>query len=346
MSSPDLPPGQTLTRKFPVTGEKEPLDELTTENWRLSITGEVEEPVSLTFADLLALPQEQLTADIHCVTSWSQRQMAFEGVRLSEVFQQHGVNPKPDARFVRFRAHSERKHDTSLPLPLALQDSWLIHRFEGLPLTPAHGFPVRVVTPSRYFYKSLKWLVAIELLAEDRLGFWERTSAYHNVGDPWKEQRFEGRKFTSREEIDRFRNLEDFAPYRDDQESDRVIVKADLRGWKPRTRDLRGLRFKACDFRDADLREADLSEANLTLGKFSGADLEKANLTGADLEGADFSGARLAGACLAANALSATVFHAAGGQGLATHRGLQVVSPQGLLESQEAYLKEIGALRV
>lgn len=341
--SSDLPPGQTATQKFPVTGEKSPGRTLTAESWTCRVEGAVNGSSEFDFDALMAMPQGEFRADIHCVTSWSQRGMSFQGVRLIDVLRDR-VEIDPAARFVHFEAYSARRHDTSLPLDLALEDSWLVHSFDGKPLTAAHGFPVRVVTPSRYFYKSLKWLRKITLLKDDRLGFWERTSAYHNEGDPWLEQRLDGRRFTSSAEAETFKRLEDFTAYREDDSASSVVVKASFRDWKPRTLDLRDLRLKACDFRGADLRGANLTGANLTLGQFEGADLQDANLTGADLEGAQFAGAHLAGAILNNNALSATVFQRPGGYGLASHEGLQVRHPQGLLESQETYLKTIGAM--
>lgn len=338
-----LPPGQRETRKFPVTGEPKASQSLDLASWRLRIDGTVGEPVTLTFDDLLAFRQEALKADIHCVTGWSQLGMEFEGVRLRDVLQRH-VSVEERAAFVRFEAYSQRKHDTSLPLAIALEDSWLVHRFDGQPLTPEHGFPVRVVTPSLYFYKSLKWLKSITLLETDALGFWERTSGYHNHGDPWKEERLEGTRFTSSQEAEAFRQRTDFSSYREAGGKDRVIVKASFRDWRPATRDLRGLQLKACDFRGADLRGADLSGANLTLGKFQGAHLEQANFTDTDLEGADFSGSFLAGAQLVRNPLSACVFQDVQGQGLRSWEGLKVVAPAGLLESQETYLSGLGVL--
>ena len=339
MNTADLPPGQTLTKKFPVTGESQSAPSLTEDGWSLTIHGEVEQDITLSFSDLLALPQETLHTDIHCVTSWSQLGMAFAGVRFSTLVEQL-VKPAPGAQFVRFLAYSDRNHDTSLPLDVALEDSWLVHSYNGQPLTPEHGFPVRVVTPSRYFYKSLKWLKEIVFLSEDQLGFWERTSGYHNNGDPFLEQRLEGHRFTSKAEVEQFRNLTDFSAYRTDA-PESVIVKANLRDWHPKTDDLHGLQLKACDFRGANLQRTNLRGANLTLGNFDGANLERADLTGADLEGANFSGAFMEGAVLKDNLLSATVFQNDLSTGLRTYRNLIVSHPQGLLESQAAYLSRL-----
>lgn len=332
-----LAPGQRLTRKFPVTGEVVASQELTTKNWRLEISGEVGMPVTLDFATLRTLPQDVLTRDIHCVTGWSRLGTSFEGVRLRELLTL--VTATDKARYVRFAAYSDRNHDTSLPLDLALDDSWLVHRIDGKSLTPKHGFPVRVVTPSRYFYKSVKWLRKIEFLERDQLGFWERTSGYHNHGDPWQEERYEGTRFTSSAEVEAFRSLSDYALYRD-----QVVLKANLKDWEPSTRDLRGLQLKASDFRGAQLAGADFRGANLTRGIFAGANLERCDFSDADLEGADFTGARLAGAIFARNCLSAAAFGEVNGTGLESYERMIVRDPRGLLESQEAYLKTLGLM--
>jgi DMSO/TMAO reductase YedYZ molybdopterin-dependent catalytic subunit len=107
--------------------------------------------------------------DLHCVTGWSRLDVAIRGVPLADLLAV--AAPKPAARFVRFASASERHHDTSLPLALAARDVWLVDEIDGAPLPLEHGFPLRTICPARYFYKSLKWLRAIELLAEDRLGY-------------------------------------------------------------------------------------------------------------------------------------------------------------------------------
>ena len=151
-------------------------------------------------------------------------------------------------------------------------------------------------------------------------------------------------RFASKGEVDQFRQLADFEAYRR-EDPIAVVVKANLKDWNPKTRDLRGLKLKACDFRSSDLRAVDFTGANLTLGKFQGAHLEEANFADADLEGADFSGAFLSGAKFENNELSATVFQSPDGEGLASSEGILVASPRGLLESQEAYLRLLGVLR-
>lgn len=333
-----LPPGQTLTRKFPLVGEKAPPPEaLDLAAWRLGVDGLVERPLALTYPEVLALPQAERTADIHCVTSWSRFDLRFTGTPLAAVLEL--ARPRPKARFVRFEAYSPRHHDTSLPLELALADTWLVHGADGLPLPPEHGFPLRTVTPSRYFYKSLKWVHRIELLAHDQLGYWERESSYHNHGDPWAgDERFTTGSVDP-QALDRFRQAASFAPYRG---SKKVIVGADLAGWEPRTRELGALQLKNCDLRGAHLAGADLRGANLSLSDLREADLAGADLTGADLEGANFAGADLRRADLSKTFLSATKFFEGQPDGTvlgALIDGLQWEGASGLLEEQEAFLE-------
>jgi DMSO/TMAO reductase YedYZ molybdopterin-dependent catalytic subunit len=328
-----LPPGQTATQKFPVVGELAPAPEaLDLAGWRLAVGGLVERPLILTLAEVLALPQGELVADIHCVTSWSHFGMRLQGVPLAVALDR--AVPRPEARFVRFEAYSARRHDTSLPLDLARADTWLIHSRDGEPLSPEHGFPLRTVTPSRYFYKSLKWVHRIELLAEDRLGYWERESSYHNHADPWPgDERFVSGSLPP-EKLRALREAPSYVPYRGAR---KVVVGADLRGWAPKTRDLGDLHLKNCDLRGARLDGADLRGANLSLSDLREAHLAGAHLRGSDLEGADFSGADLTGADLRDTFLSATKF--SDDEGEARVAGLRWEGSRGLLEAQEAFLR-------
>ena len=142
-----LPPGQSETRKFPSVGETAPPTSMTPDNWRLIVEGELEAPFELTYREFLVLPQQTLLMDVHCVTGWSHFGMTFEGVPLATLLER--AQPRPVARFVRFLAYSGRGHDTSLPLDLAREQCWLVHRADGAPLTPEHGGPLRVVTPGK-----------------------------------------------------------------------------------------------------------------------------------------------------------------------------------------------------
>lgn len=341
MSRGGLPPGQVETRKFPVVGEREPAaGALDLDRFRLRIAGLVERPLELAWSEYLALPHRERTVDIHCVTGWSRLESRLTGLPLAELLDRAGVASA--ARFVRFEAASARAHDTSLPLDLALADTWLVHAIDGAPLAVEHGFPLRTVTPSRYFYKSLKWLRRVELLADDRRGYWERESSYHDVGDPWAgDQRFSTGSIDPRE-LARFRAATSFAPWRAPR---KVLLGLDLAGFAPKSRDLSRLQLKNCDLAGADLEGCDLGGANLSLSNLRGARLRGARLTGADLEGADLSGADLSGADLSDTLLSATRFVSTAADGTrleAKVDGVRLARASGLLEDQEAYLRSRG----
>jgi DMSO/TMAO reductase YedYZ molybdopterin-dependent catalytic subunit len=182
-----LPPGQYLTEKWPVlhVGSVPPVDLAT---WDLRIWGAVDTPVRLSWDELRALPTTEVTRDIHCVTRWSRFDMTFKGVRWSELAALAGVHP--DARFA--VAHAEQDYTANFPLE-ALEDEGALVAWEadGAPLTPDHGWPVRLVIPSKYFWKSAKWLRGIEIVEHDRPGFWERYG-YNNNADYWAEERYSG----------------------------------------------------------------------------------------------------------------------------------------------------------
>jgi DMSO/TMAO reductase YedYZ molybdopterin-dependent catalytic subunit len=336
-----LPPGQAVTEKFPVVGETAPAPGLSADSYRLELVGQVRRPQVFSFAELLALPQSERSIDIHCVTGWSRRAVPIRGVPLALLLERAGV--VASARYVRFVAHSLRAHDTSLPLGLALQQTWLVHEMDGATLSAEHGGPLRSVTPGRYFYKSLKWLARIELLADDLPGYWERDSAYHNEADPWREQRFDEARVATAEQVRAFRAAADFAPWRGS-----VLLKARLGGWSPGAVDLSGLQLKYCSFRKAALAGASLRNANLSLSNFEGADLRRCDFSGADLEGVSFAGADLRGAIMQDVALSATRFYRDFGNGRrlgAQVEGLRVGGHRGLLEDQAAFLRLAGVLR-
>ena len=180
-----LPPGQHLTKDWPVLdlGVMPPVSR---ERWRLDVYGAVEHPVFWTFAEFAAQKQEQFTSDIHCVTTWSRYDNEWEGLATRELLA--ACQPREDARFVVL--HSYDGYTTNLSLDdFAAEDALLAHSWSGQPLTEEHGGPVRLVVPHLYFWKSAKWLQAIEFLTEDAPGFWE-VRGYHNRGDPWAEQRY------------------------------------------------------------------------------------------------------------------------------------------------------------
>jgi DMSO/TMAO reductase YedYZ molybdopterin-dependent catalytic subunit len=180
-----LPPGQYLTEKWPVLhAGSVPNTNLAT--WDFKVFGEVEEPLTLHYDELQALPQTTVRTDIHCVTRWSRFDMSFTGVHWDELARL--ARPKSGARYV--VAHAEQGFSANVPLA-ALEDAHALVAWaaDGEPLAPEHGWPLRLVVPSRYFWKSAKWLRGLELLPTDQPGFWERYG-YHNDADYWKEQRY------------------------------------------------------------------------------------------------------------------------------------------------------------
>lgn len=186
-----LPPGQYLTERFPVLheGEVPRYDDLAT--WTLEISGQVAEPVTIGWDDLLAMRQVDVTLDIHCVTKWSKLDTTWTGVRVADVLERAG-GARPGATHV--LAHAEHGYTANAPLEDVLVDEAIVaHRHEGEPLEPEHGYPARLIVPRLYFWKSAKWLRGLEVLTSDQPGFWER-NGYHMYGDPWREQRYwEGR---------------------------------------------------------------------------------------------------------------------------------------------------------
>ena len=179
-----LPPGQVLTKKWPVLTygaypEVEPKD------WRLRIFGLVEEERTVTWEDLTGLPVTKITCDMHCVTRWSKLDNKFEGARMRDVLDT--VKLKPEARFM--MVHCFGGYTSNLPLEDLMGDDVLLaYTYEGKPLEREHGGPCRLLVPKLYLWKSAKWIKALELMHQDRAGFWER-AGYHMYGDPWKEQR-------------------------------------------------------------------------------------------------------------------------------------------------------------
>ena len=180
-----LPPGQYLTEKWPVlhAGTVPKVDLAT---WDFRVWGEVENPMQLSWDELKQLPSTEVTVDIHCVTRWSRFDTTFRGVHWRDLAEL--VRPSPSARFV--VAHAEQGYTSNLPLEtLEADDALIAYEADGEPLTPDHGWPLRLMVPSRYFWKSAKWLRGLELLDHDQPGFWERYG-YNNNADYWKEERY------------------------------------------------------------------------------------------------------------------------------------------------------------
>src|SRR6266581_8831818 len=180
-----LPPGQYLTEKWPVLHSGTvPQTDLAT--WDFRVFGEVEEPLTLEWEQLRELPSREVTVDIHCVTRWSRFDTRFGGLHWDDLARR--AKPKPSAQYV--VAHAEQGFTSNLPLEaIEAEDALVAYEADGDPLTPDHGWPLRLMVPSRYFWKSAKWLRGLELRASDQPGFWERYG-YHNEADYWKEQRY------------------------------------------------------------------------------------------------------------------------------------------------------------
>jgi DMSO/TMAO reductase YedYZ molybdopterin-dependent catalytic subunit len=181
-----LPPGQSLTLKWPVLQYGSvPRADLKT--WDFRIAGLVEKPVRLTWEEFNRLPQTEIVSDIHCVTRWSRFDNRWRGVLVTEVMKL--VAPRPEARFAIVQA--EQGYTANLPLSdLMRPTSLFAFQHDGEPLSAEHGYPLRLIVPHLYLWKSVKWVRGFELSATDEPGFWEQ-NGYHMYGDPWKEQRFD-----------------------------------------------------------------------------------------------------------------------------------------------------------
>ncbi len=180
-----LPPGQYLTEKWPVLhyGGVPKVDLAT---WDFSIEGLIEKPVRLTRDELLALPRREVKSDVHCVTRWSLLDSTWAGVPISEVMKL--IQLKPEATHVMVRA--EQGFTANLSLDDFLRDeNMLVDTRNGEPITPEHGWPLRLFVPHLYFWKSAKWVRGLEFMHGDRPGFWEQYG-YHMRGDPWQEERY------------------------------------------------------------------------------------------------------------------------------------------------------------
>ena len=182
-----LPPGQYLTDKWPVLHAGDvPSYPADLAGWDFRVFGEVEAPLTLTWADVELVPRATVVQDIHCVTRWSRFDAELTGVPWSVIRER--VGQAPTARFA--IAHAEQGFTANVPVEfLEREGAMLCTHADGVPLTPEHGWPLRLIVPGKYFWKSAKWLRAIELSATDKPGFWERYG-YHNDADPWAEQRY------------------------------------------------------------------------------------------------------------------------------------------------------------
>ena len=180
-----LPPGQYLTEDFPVLSAG-PTPRIPLDRWEFVITTETGQEHRWSWPELQALPSETPTVDLHCVTKWSKLGTTWQGVPLDTFFAD--IDTAADFALV----HSYGGYTTNLPLEDLLDgQAWIAYRYEGADVTPEHGGPARLLVPHLYLWKSAKWVRGIQLLLQDEPGFWE-TLGYHDYGDPWREQRYQG----------------------------------------------------------------------------------------------------------------------------------------------------------
>jgi DMSO/TMAO reductase YedYZ molybdopterin-dependent catalytic subunit len=190
-----LPPGQALTRKFPVL-HYGPVPHANLTTWDFRIWGEVKQEIRWSWEDFIKLPRTQIAMDIHCVTRWSMFDTQWEGISIKTLIDKEYIQILPSAKYV--IQHAEYGFTANLPIEIVLSDAFLVAtHYDGKPLTPDHGYPLRGIIgqiPNRddlksiYFWKGAKWLRGLEFTTEDHLGFWEQ-AGYHNEADVWKEQR-------------------------------------------------------------------------------------------------------------------------------------------------------------
>jgi DMSO/TMAO reductase YedYZ molybdopterin-dependent catalytic subunit len=180
-----VPPGQYVTEDFPVLSAG-PTPHTPIDTWTFTINGAIDEPLSWTWDEFRALPSEQVTKDIHCVTKWSKLDTQWEGVSIDTLL--GGIETEADYVL----AFCDGGYTTNLPLEdVTGGKAWVAFGYGGEPLDPEHGGPARLLVPHLYFWKSAKWVRGLTLRTEDEPGFWEQYG-YHNYGDPWREQRYWG----------------------------------------------------------------------------------------------------------------------------------------------------------
>ncbi len=182
-----IPPGQYLTRDFPVLSAG-PTPRFDLAKWSFTINGLVKEPFKWTWAEFLGLPSQTFVVDISCVTKWTKLDTVWKGVSVDTLLERVELDPR--ARFV--TAFADPDYTTNIPLPDLLNgQAFVAYEYDGKPLAPEHGGPARLVVPHLYFWKSAKWVRGLRLMETDKPGFWE-SAGYHNHGDPWKSERYEG----------------------------------------------------------------------------------------------------------------------------------------------------------
>jgi DMSO/TMAO reductase YedYZ molybdopterin-dependent catalytic subunit len=180
-----VPPGQYLTRDFPVLSAG-PTPYTPLDKWNFTIRGAVDQPVSWSWTEFQALPHEKVTVDIHCVTKWTKLDTTWSGVSLDTLLNAASGQGSHALAFC------DGGYTTNVPLAdLRGGKAWIVDEYDGRPLDPEHGGPARLLVPHLYFWKSAKWIRGVELRSADQPGFWEMFG-YHNYGDPWREQRYQG----------------------------------------------------------------------------------------------------------------------------------------------------------
>ncbi len=180
-----VPPGQYVTRDFPVLSAG-PTPRAHLDDWSFRIDGAVKSAMSWSWPELTALPAEDITQDIHCVTKWSKLDTHWRGVSVDVLFEDVATQ----AAYL--TAWSDGGYTTNLPVADVRDGkAWVVYEYDGRPLEPEHGGPARLLVPHLYFWKSAKWVRGLTLTADNEPGFWEGYG-YHNYGDPWREQRYQG----------------------------------------------------------------------------------------------------------------------------------------------------------
>jgi DMSO/TMAO reductase YedYZ molybdopterin-dependent catalytic subunit len=297
---PRLPPNQQLVaaHKWPFIGERAPAH--LESPWSLTVSA-AGSSHTWSIDELRQLPQTELTIDIHCVTRWSKYDVPISGVLLEDLlldlpFEIEKVNPK----FISFKSRSSRNHSSSLLIREAINHECLITlNAYGAPLETDHGGPIRNIVPGKYFYKSVKWLEKIDLLAEDELGYWEAETGYHNGADPWKEERYMSPTIDRREAAQLLQS-KDF--------SDRDLRSIDASGRNLDNLIAKSALLRDANFDDCSLVNANFDQANLSNAKFRNANLQDASFDGTDVEGANFAGANLDGVSLIGSSLIGASF--------------------------------------
>jgi len=181
-----VPPGQYVTSDFPVLSAG-PTPRIPLEQWRFTITDSLRSERSWTWTEFMALPAKTVTVDIHCVTKWSKLDTSWEGVSLDTMLADFTDHANGHGLFQSYGGYT-----TNLPLEDIIGGkAWIAFKYDGQPLDPEHGGPARLLVPHLYFWKSAKWVNGVTLSDSDRPGFWE-SYGYHNYGDPWREQRYQG----------------------------------------------------------------------------------------------------------------------------------------------------------